>query len=84
MHHVELWAWGTGQRPVPAHIAPALSAATGGAVSVAELLYPDGLPAGAVLAPGLGSTDGAWAASVVGASAQSHAAVDAAMRAGAP
>lgn len=36
-----------GSRDVLARI----SAATGGEVTVAELLYPDGLPAGAVMAP---------------------------------
>lgn len=41
-----------GRRTPSPDVAARISAATGGEVSVAELLYPDGVPDGASLAPG--------------------------------
>jgi len=52
---------GRSRHPSP-ELAATISARTGGAVSVRELLYPDGLPEGAVLDGGAevlpGETDG--------------------------
>lgn len=46
-----VWLIASNGKRCSSALASRLSAATGGEVTVAELLYPDGLPAGAVMAP---------------------------------
>lgn len=41
----------TGARGVSKELAASISVATGGDITISELLYPDGLPEGACLAP---------------------------------